>query len=363
MESNYTVSPEKDMEPLNGVSTFDLVLISKHILGLDKLDSPYKHIAADVNRSGTITAYDLVQLRQLILNIKTEFANNDSWRFVDANYNFITDNPAAESFAEIASIGNLEADVEAHFIGVKIGDVNVTAIANRGLVSNESRSNDAIALTAEEYTFDAGTTFSADFNLADLASVEGYQFTMNLDLNKVEIIDIEEGVAKASNFGTTMLNRGILTTSWNQGAEIVQNEERMFTVVLRAKEAGRLSEVVNITSDLTQAEAYNTNGEILNVTLAFNGNATAENEFTLYNNKPNPFKEETTISFDLPKAGNARLTIFDISGRVVKAVNKEFGAGYNEIQVDKAALKGSGIYFYQLETATNTAKKKMILID
>jgi len=351
------------MEPLNGVTTFDLVLISKHILGLDKLDSPYKHIAADVNRSGTITAFDLVQLRQLILNVKTEFTNNDSWRFVDANYNFITDNPAAESFSEVASIGNLATDVEAHFIGVKIGDVNVTAVANRGLVNTESRTNGTIALTAEEHAFEAGATFSADFNLADLASVEGYQFTMNLDLNKVEILDIEEGIAKANNFGTTMLNRGILTTSWNQGADVVQREERMFTVILRAKEAGRLSEVVNITSDLTQAEAYNTSGEILNVALAFNGNAAAENEFTLYNNKPNPFKEETTISFDLPKAGNAKLTIFDISGRIVKAFNKEFGAGYNEIQVDKAILKGSGIYFYQLETATNTAKKKMILID
>jgi len=126
----------------------------------------------------------------------------------------------------------------------------------------------------------------------------------------------------------------------------------MFSVVLRAKEAGRLSEVVNITSDFTQAEAYNTNGEL-----------TADSEFTLYNNKPNPFKEATTISFDLPTAGNARLTIFDISGRIVKAVNQEFGAGYNEIQVDKAVLAGSGIYFYQLETATHTAKRKMILID
>ncbi len=363
MESNYTVAPEKNMEPLNGVSTFDLVLISKHILGLNKLDSPYKHIAADVNRSGTITAYDLVQLRQLILNVKTEFSNNDSWRFVDANYNFITDNPAAESFSEIASIGNLGDNVEAHFIAVKIGDVNVTAVANRGLVSSESRTNGTIALTTEEYTFEEGTTFSADFKLADLATVEGYQFTMNLDLSKVEIIDIEEGVAKDANFGTTMMNRGILTTSWNQGADVAQNEERMFSVVLKAKEAGKLSEVVNITSDLTQAEAYNTDGDLLNIALAFNDNVTVDNEFTLYNNKPNPFKEQTIVSFDLPKAGNARLTIFDFSGRIVKAINKEFGAGYNEIHVDKGILKGSGIYFYQLETATHTAKKKMILID
>ena len=69
MHGNYQVIPEKDINPLNGVSTFDLVLMSKHILGAQLLDSPYKMIAADVNRSGTITAFDMVQLRQLILNV------------------------------------------------------------------------------------------------------------------------------------------------------------------------------------------------------------------------------------------------------------------------------------------------------
>ena len=87
--NDYTITPEKDIDPLNGVSTFDLVLMSKHILGITPLDSPYKQIAADVNKSGTITAYDMVQLRQLILNITKEFANNESWRFVDAALSLI----------------------------------------------------------------------------------------------------------------------------------------------------------------------------------------------------------------------------------------------------------------------------------
>ena len=85
---DYTITPEKNVNPLNGVSTFDLVLISKHILGIQTLDTPYKQIAADVNKSGSITAFDMVQLRQLILNITTEFPSNESWRFVDAAHAF-----------------------------------------------------------------------------------------------------------------------------------------------------------------------------------------------------------------------------------------------------------------------------------
>ena len=71
----------------------------------------------------------------------------------------------------------------------------------------------------------------------------------------------------------------------------------------------------------------------------------------------------TTISFDLPETGMARLTIFDFSGRVVETKEQNFAKGYNQVQIEKAGLQGSGIYFYQLETATHTAKKKMILID
>jgi hypothetical protein len=80
---NYTVTPMKDNDPLNGVSTFDLVLINKHILGLEPLSTPYKMIAADANNSRSITTFDIVELRKLILGIYTELPNNTSWRFVD----------------------------------------------------------------------------------------------------------------------------------------------------------------------------------------------------------------------------------------------------------------------------------------
>ena len=39
MGGEYVVVPERDIDPMNGVSTLDLVLIQKHILGLDPLDS------------------------------------------------------------------------------------------------------------------------------------------------------------------------------------------------------------------------------------------------------------------------------------------------------------------------------------
>jgi hypothetical protein len=108
------------------------VLISKHILALDPLDTPYKRIAADVNRSGSITTLDIIQLRKLILNIYTEFPSNTSWRFIDQDYVFPQpENPWVEFFPELINLNDLIGEeLNAGFIGVKIGDVNGTADGN-----------------------------------------------------------------------------------------------------------------------------------------------------------------------------------------------------------------------------------------
>jgi hypothetical protein len=126
---DYEITPEKDTLPANGVTTFDLVLIRRHILGSDTLETPYKLIAADANNSGAITTFDLVEIRKLILQINIDFPNNKSWRFVDANYVFPNPfNPFDEPFPESIFVNRVVEDtLDIKFIGIKIGDVNRSA--------------------------------------------------------------------------------------------------------------------------------------------------------------------------------------------------------------------------------------------
>jgi len=138
----YTITPEKDTMPLNGVTTFDLVLIRRHILGSDTLNSPYKIIAADINNSGTVTTFDIVEIRKLILIINTDFPNNTSWRFVDAAYVFPNPmDPFLEQFPESITVDSVSADlINLDFIGIKIGDVNNSA-STSPFTNNESGGN------------------------------------------------------------------------------------------------------------------------------------------------------------------------------------------------------------------------------
>ncbi|MBK8627510.1 MAG: hypothetical protein IPN86_18665, partial [Saprospiraceae bacterium] len=61
------LTAQKDGDDINGVSTLDLVIIQRHILGLQAMNSPYKLIAADANNDGKVTASDLTEIRKLIL--------------------------------------------------------------------------------------------------------------------------------------------------------------------------------------------------------------------------------------------------------------------------------------------------------
>lgn len=127
---NYTLTPYKNINLTNGVTTFDMVLITRHILGVSQLNSPYKIIAADINKSGTVTTFDLVSLQKVILNVSTTFPNgNTSWRFIPKNYSFPDPiNPFLPPFPEFIQLNNLSGNkTEEDFVAIKVGDVNNSA--------------------------------------------------------------------------------------------------------------------------------------------------------------------------------------------------------------------------------------------
>ncbi|MCB9356418.1 MAG: hypothetical protein H6575_17785 [Lewinellaceae bacterium] len=124
------MKPSKDINPLNGVTTYDLALIQKHILGIKPFDSPYTIIAADANQDGQVTTADIVELRKLILGITQALPNGKSWRFVPTDYVFPDPaDPFQPPFPEMIVIPNMADPVPNtfHFTGVKLGDVNNSA--------------------------------------------------------------------------------------------------------------------------------------------------------------------------------------------------------------------------------------------
>lgn len=132
---DFKVKPFNDSNPLNGVTTYDLVLIQQHILNVQPLDSPYKILAADVNLDGKVTLMDLIWIRRLILGIDNQFPSNKSWRFVPVDYVFPNPmDPFLEPVPDSIRVDHTQDALDLSpftFRAIKLGDVNNSAILNQ----------------------------------------------------------------------------------------------------------------------------------------------------------------------------------------------------------------------------------------
>jgi len=353
-DDNYTITGARDIEYLNGITTLDIVLIQKHLLGIKSIDDPYRLIAADVNKSGSVTASDILQLRKLILGKTTEF-KNDSWVAISSDYQFA--NPK-KAYAELdqaskrivtvnnTSINNLD------FKAVKIGDINGSAD------KLESRNANTVKLLVDNVKTTENEMVEIPFYAKNFNDVYGIQFTM--DISNSDIEDIVPGAINIDNSNANLVNNQ-LVLSWDNAQGVnVKDGEVLFTITIKASTDNSLKGVLSISDKIARAEAYTGSSlEVNSISLEFRNE---DNVYTLYQNEPNPFANKTVIGFDLPKASDYTMTIYDVTGKVVKVYNAYGNAGYNKLEISNKELNVAGVLYYRLESGDYTATRKMIMI-
>lgn len=351
--------PKLDRNFGEGVSTYDIILITKHILGIQALESPYKMIAADVNNSKSITTLDVIQLRKIILSIDTKFATNTSWRFVDKKYLFPNpNNPWQEAFPEQLNL-NLETFAsrsDADFIAIKVGDVNNNVLQTTTREAAPAK----LQLELEDILLKSNQTYYIPF-YANLRNNIGYQGSLQFDPAALHVQTIEYGQTRAEHFGTHLLANGLLPMSWNAEQVLANAEQQwLFTLVVNSNITGKLSDYLTLQSRPTIAEAYDIQGNITDLELSFQTHLTFEKPFTLYPNKPNPFREETVIGFQMAAHAKAKLLIYSAEGRLVKTIESVFDPGYQEFRIRNQDLPAVGVYYYTVEVNGYRAVQKML---
>jgi hypothetical protein len=359
-----SIGAYKDSDLLNGVSTLDLVLIQRHILGIQKITSPYKLLAADINNSRSITASDLVALRKNILGVTTTFDNNTSWRFVPASYVF----PDPASPFDFPSRINLDSIFEdksnVNFTAVKVGDVNNSAKANATSIVTESRSA-ALRLTMDDVSFDAGKTISLPVRATEDLNLIGTQFALAFDPSVVAFTTIRPGVLDIKAFHMNEIHAagGKVYVSMDAASGVqIREGDVLFTIEFRSLSSGK-SNVFGFDNQWFASEMYDNDASARMLELTTDQEVSGESAFMLFQNKPNPFKDETSISFSLEASSEVVLRIMDVTGRIVLKQSGKMDKGFHKIQVNAAMLGKTGVFYYQIEASGQSATKKMILIE
>ncbi len=347
----FLLTPLKGANALNGVSTFDLVAISKHVLNVQKFTSPFQHIAADVNRNGQVTTFDIVELRKLILGIYFILPQNDSWRFIDRDFQFKTSNPAGESFPERASVTPLAAPETRHdFTGVKIGDVNFDANPSNLDAPVVDRSLNGAAMTAEDRDFSRGDVFEIAFSI--LGNWPIAQFTLRSTGLDITEIAPENGCTPEDFALFPTENR--LTASIMAAAAPIR-----FRLKCRATADGSTARAFWLEDVPTSSAAWAEGEEKAHpLELSFlekDGSAAAP-FFRVFQNEPNPFSERTIIEFILPEAADVALTVSEPGGRIVLEKRGRFERGRGRFPIEKSELPtAAAVLFCRVSTGREEA--------
>ena len=85
-------------------------------------------------------------------------------------------------------------------------------------------------------------------------------------------------------------------------------------------------------------------------------------ETQLFQNQPNPFTTYTTIPFILPSAQMVEFSFYDLNGRLLKSIKRNFEAGQQQLTIDANELNSNGLIYFQMITKEKTFTQNMLLI-
>ena len=135
------------------------------------------------------------------------------------------------------------------------------------------------------------------------------------------------------------------------------------------------AELVSFLSITASTATENTAGKALDLAIDFSAAWAAAKPLaavplanSLSQNYPNPFNPETTIRYDLSSDAIVSLTIYNITGQVVRKLidGESLAAGQYQAVWDGRSESGasvaSGMYFYLLHAGDYVAKRKMVLL-
>lgn len=164
--------------------------------------------------------------------------------------------------------------------------------------------------------------------------------------------------------GNTVVVQGLAHTL-TEASIILDEQNRLSTA-----QALKVNQQVQLVAEANQSQL-----EVVTLHIVFDGTVTGVDgeqpatpqTFTLMQNYPNPFNPVTQIRFVLPASGRARLTIYDILGRRVRALMDGVRpAGEQHVTWDSRDDAGgpvaSGIYLYRLEANGLSQSRKLTLL-
>lgn len=385
---NISISPSKYNDWLNGVTTFDISLISRHTLGIQTFSFPFTKIAADVNNDGQIAGDDMLHLRNLILRKIDVFPNNvGSYRFVPNAYlqspSFVsqfnndpftvswTSNGQTKTYLTNSYMDKADVDASTtigrsgeswQFLPIKVGDVNcsmggVSGVSNR-MASPQSRYQMNTTISNNQIKKQRNLTLALKAQYD--GEVSSYQIGINLSPTKLQLKKVLKGDLKTASdeFDSDIKTNGEIRALWYDNKGKNRNFTEGVTLMkIKVKSVADIQDILNdfkLDDALVQNNFYDENGNTASVKLTLeidNGTEVEDNPYTV-KTYPNPFKNELTFEINASKSEDAVITIYNAFGSVLSISKRNLSEGVNVINISNTNSFSMGSLSYTIKTPT-----------
>jgi len=361
------------LQPANGVSVGDLMKINCHILGLQPFPSPFALFAADVNRSGSITTFDIVELRKLMLGVYQKLPNNEVWHFEPEYYKFPNPaNPfgtASGNTLTLTEFRSYDGDTIGVF-GIKIGDLDGDANLD-GPYTGSAKPADTLLLTIPNMIIPANTMVEVPIFLQQGAPIGGLQVQFNTS-SSLRILGFTKGLENVlpdhfhridtSGFGEIarlVLMRG------NSGSPFPSSwSTPLFHIQVQSPVAIELKQQLHFGEGIPALGFSPCGAKPYKLLLRFNNTVSAEQPSAASLNAtpaaPNPFTDKALVKIELPETMPVLLEVFDLSSRLTWVQEQTLGSGQQHLEIPAEAVAPGSMGLYRIRAGAGTATGKVV---
>ncbi len=344
----YCVDIDFCAVPRRMITAFDAALVLKHLVCSDDLtccpifqcgDWVYpQQVAADVNCTNVITAYDASLILQYVVGMIPGFPCPDMWVW----YYMLCTNCEYTCPAGFGIVGVLKGDVSGFCY--RDGPLGADALPE-------------IALGVPRHF---GDYVEVPVSVRNASGIYSAQFEVDYNKRDFAVIGVEAAGPAAGFMTAFNADGGRLLVAMASSSSFSGNGD-IAVITLKKKH----TPVPSASTRMQVASA------LLNETAPVIDNEPRRAEivrFALGPVSPNPFTETAAITFSAPAAAAVSIGIYDVKGRLVRTLqNGPVSAGVHQAawdgRDDSGAEVARGVYFCRMSAAGFNATEKVVLLQ
>jgi hypothetical protein len=357
----YTLEMNRNTRFDDGLTTLDLLLMQRHILGLGLLDTPYKIIAGDIDNNGRITTGDLVKMRRVILGVDNTFGDAQAnWKFIPADHQFA--NPYRPfPIPKIAVESSADGLVNVEVISVKLGDVNGSNEVSSRLKA-KVRSTEYHQLSVGNPIYSEGSMLYDLPIYADDSDLLALQYGIRLTDHVDDFVSVWSDQINI-NTDDYNINNTELKMAWTNDDTQIDISRPLFYIRM----AGTIDQN-GLPFEMSEMFSAWIDKSLIEQELAFVRDdqrilETRKPGMSIVSISPNPIVKSSTVTVELVSAQHVSWTLISSSGQVISRNGQYFNAGSNQIQLSEADFGGyQGVLFLHVNSPEIELTERLIRI-